>query len=334
MGELGVAWLTANSDASGWRCAGRLRGASIRGAHSAVPLVAPLDAPTGLDLPGWSRTEFLQRVTAESLAVLVDANWRDASLVEELAQRGASVWLEDGLAWPDDWVESLADHCRANGGQFLAGTPLRTRPDVREVHRALADRTLGDPGVLRLHDWRSDSTPLAGAPLADGSSLANAALSAEARGVLDLVLWLLDAVPNVVWATRPAPQPEDATPPGDRRPLQVHLGFASGAMALLDRARLPGSQPDYFSLSVLGTAGAAYADDHHNRQLVLTTSGPRAISTPFGDTARRELWQQFVEAARDDQAAERGRQERQRLRRVAEAVQQSLETGAAVPLAP
>ncbi|MFN5297709.1 MAG: hypothetical protein ACK5HA_05375, partial [Planctomycetaceae bacterium] len=85
MGELGVAWLTANSDASGWRCAGRLRGASIRGAHSAVPLVAPLDAPTGLDLPGWSRTEFLQRVTAESLAVLVDANWRDASLVEELA---------------------------------------------------------------------------------------------------------------------------------------------------------------------------------------------------------------------------------------------------------
>lgn len=334
VGDRGVAWLTTTAAASGWRCAGRLRGAVVRGVHSTTPLVAPPDAPTGFPLPGWSWTELLRQVQAQALAVLVDANWRDAGLVEELARQGATLWLEDGLAWPDERVDSWAALCRAKGGQCLAGHPLRTRPDVREVRRAIVDGTLGEPGVLRLHDWRGTPLPEAATASPAHSRQDSGALSAETRGVLDLVLWLLDAVPNLVWATRPAPHAVDDAAPEHASPLQVHLGFASGAMALLDRARLPGGQPDYFSLSVLGTGGGAYADDHHNRQLVLTESGPRAVSTTFGDSARRHLWQQFVEAARDDLAPRREREARDRLRRVVAAVEAALRTGAAVPLSP
>ena len=59
--------------------------------------------------------------------------------------------------------------------------------------------------------------------------------------------------------------------------IQIHLGFPGGGMAVIDYSRgLPG-HADYDSLSVIGSSGAAYADDHHNSHLLYSSDGPRAV---------------------------------------------------------
>ena len=67
-------------------------------------------------------------------------------------------------------------------------------------------------------------------------------------------------------------------------------------MAVLDFARgLPEGQ-GYESLHVIGTTGAAYADDHHNTHLVYRGGEPRARISGHGSYhVAREL-QEFVDA--------------------------------------
>jgi hypothetical protein len=69
-------------------------------------------------------------------------------------------------------------------------------------------------------------------------------------------------------------------------------------MALIDYSgRLPGGD-GYDSLSVIGSAGAAYADDHQNRQLAYQGGCPRAMLTGEGDAHLTTLVQEFVDALR------------------------------------
>jgi len=337
-----VAWLTRHDTGSGQRVASRLHGARVVGVHSPQPLVPPTDAPVGGELPHWNLGEFLQQVRDRRLTVLVDSSWTDAPLVEQLANAGVALWLESAVEWPETWLAALHRLSHQTGSPLITGFPLRCRPDVVEVHQALATGSLGDPGVLRLHDWQSPPTPgKSSSPDRSGESSPAAPgsrpqVSNADAATLDLGLWLLDALPEIVWASRPSaagnshPDPEQQAHAAS--PLLVHLGFASGAMALIDRASLPGDQPPYFSLSVIGTRGAAYADDHHNRQLLLTERGPVAVASPWGDAPRRMSWQSLVDASREPGASDRRERELQRLARVLAGVRESLVSGRAVRL--
>jgi hypothetical protein len=81
--------------------------------------------------------------------------------------------------------------------------------------------------------------------------------------------------------------------------VQVHLGFPGGGMALLDfDGRLPPGD-GYRSLSVIAFAGAAYADDHTNMQLVYRGGHPQAVRTEEHAGQLAELAQEFVDALRD-----------------------------------
>ena len=88
---------------------------------------------------------------------------------------------------------------------------------------------------------------------------------------IDVACWLLGDWPEGVYACA-LPGVEQATSTG----VQIHLGFAGGGMALIDVARRNAAgAADYFAISLIGSDGAAYADDQHNTNLVLNVHGPR-----------------------------------------------------------
>lgn len=114
--------------------------------------------------------------------------------------------------------------------------------------------------------------------------------------------------------------------------MQVHLGFADDRMALIDVANLPAGGHEYYSLSVIGASGAAYADDHHNMQLLLAGDRPQALRTSQGDQVLLATVREYLEATGESREPRCGSGEWKLVRRVEAAVERSLRNGQAVML--
>jgi predicted dehydrogenase len=195
---------------------------------------------------------------------------KDAPIVSFLAG-GKHVLLTAEPWLSSDLLEAWSAATSA-GARLAVVNPDRYLPS-RQLVKEQSAGPLGAPGLLRLHRWTPAGT--AWNLLRD----------------LDLALWLVGQLPDVVYAVGQQGEPA----PGDS--VQVHLGFPGGGMALLDHACLPPGD-GYQSLSVIGAAGAAYADDHQNVQLVYRGGRPEAIRTEEGVVALAALVQDFVDALR------------------------------------
>lgn len=144
--------------------------------------------------------------------------------------------------------------------------PDRFLPSRQLIRQQLDSGKLGDVGLVRVHRWEPTKTQVEDVP-------------AETFGLptglfrdLDLVLWLVGQSPNAIHAVE---QSDAANSRG--RSIQVHLGFPSGAMALIDYSNQLPDGDGYQSLSVIASSGAAYADDHQNMQLVFRGGRPQAV---------------------------------------------------------
>lgn len=125
----------------------------------------------------------------------------------------------------------------------------RFYPSVAAVRANLTDGQLGEPGLLRIHHW----------------SVATQEVAPLAFAQLDLARWFFGGTPTHVHALARAGS------------LLLHLGYPNDGMALIDVAsNRPGPAP-YYSLHLIGSTGAAYADDHHNNHLHLAADGPRVL---------------------------------------------------------
>ena len=60
---------------------------------------------------------------------------------------------------------------------------------------------------------------------------------------------------------------------------------------------------DYFSLSIIGGTGAAYADDHHNMNLLFAGDQPNALRTSQGRSDLAGQLQEFVDAIHEQRQA-------------------------------
>ncbi|MEX0725007.1 MAG: hypothetical protein WD065_01975 [Planctomycetaceae bacterium] len=159
-----------------------------------------------------------------------------------------------------------------------AGIPLmiaplqRYTPAAQSIKSALDSGKLGTPGLLRIHRWEN-------APSDDARW--------QMQPEFDLVRWLFGALPLTIYAIG------DKTDQATYR--QVHLGFPEGGMALVDHTDSLKGKADYFSLSLIGSTGAAYADDHHNQQLLFHNGdGPTALRTGQGDFALINSLREFA----------------------------------------
>ena len=67
-------------------------------------------------------------------------------------------------------------------------------------------------------------------------------------------------------------------------------------MALIDLDQSIPSESTYYSLSLIGSSGAAYADDHRNMNLILGPGGMHAVLTSQGSVGLFNLIDDFANA--------------------------------------
>ena len=141
--------------------------------------------------------------------------------------------------------------------------PQRLLPSRQLVKRELDAGKLGEPGLIRIHHWEAAGVE------ADTAHELPAALLQQ----IDVILWLMGKSPTVVYAI----ENSEAAKARPGRYLQIHLGFPGDAMALLVYSSLHPPGDPYRSLHVIGSAGAAYADDQQNMQLLYKGGQPRGV---------------------------------------------------------
>jgi hypothetical protein len=225
----------------------------------------------------------------------------DLAAVSRLLAGGKHVLLADGSCPPVDVLDQLATS--AGRARLAVVNPDAHLPSRQLVRQLLHAGKLGGPGLVRLHRWEPAGQP-----------------SALVRD-LEMVLGLVGSPAHLVYAVENAPAGF----------VQVHLGFAGGATALLDHARLPAGDA-YGSLSVIGSSGAAHADDHGNVQLLYRGGPPLAVRTGEGLAPLASLLQDFidgVQAGRDFADTLAGWRS---ALRVSNAVRLSLTSRQAIPL--
>jgi predicted dehydrogenase len=168
---------------------------------------------------------------------------------------------------------ALMQECRTRDVRLMVGFSDRFRPSVQAIKQSLDSGQLGDPGLIRVHRWCS--------PRSHATELSSA---------IDLAIWMFQAMPTEVYAVERG-QSDDYVDF-----LQVHLGFPNGGMGLIDVSEPLWSADGYSSLSLIGSTGAAYADDHHNQQLLFRGEHALALKTGGGDAARLAQLRDFVDA--------------------------------------
>ena len=212
-------------------------------------------------------------------AVLVSADRRDAVEAASGALAAGKHTLLERSPLDAVAIESLTDAARAATARLMVGGGLRYAASLQAVHQSVASRQIGQPGLLRAHRWlpTADAEP--------GVSLQGGQLLEE----IDVALWLFGQLPTHVLASGAA------TPETGGAFVQIHLGFPDQGMALLDYDVLT-QGAGYFSLSLIGSQGAAYADDHHNTQLLFRGGAPAGLTTAGGGCGRLGQLQEFATA--------------------------------------
>lgn len=237
--------------------------------------------------------------------------------VERYLAAGKHVLLTTDARPLRDRMGVLIHTARQAGAQLSAVNPDHALPSRQLIRQQIASGKLGEVGLVRIHRWEPSTTE---------GVLNRASLPSPLVGDLELALWLFGRSPDVVYAVEQTAN-KQATENGDL--LQVHLGFSGGGMAMITYSnRLPPGD-GYQSLSVIGSSGAAYADDHQDRQLVFTGGSPLAVRGGEGITLT-PVMQEFVDALREQRDLSAGLSTWTRAWEVADAVQRSTESRQAV----
>lgn len=233
----------------------------------------------------------------------------DLTTLGQLLAAKAHVLLIADPCPPGTKIQGAFTFAQSVGVRLAVVNPDRYLPSRRLI-RGQLPVPLGEPGLIRLHRWEPAGAATAGLPdplLRD----------------LDVVLWLAGRRPDCVFAVG-----HQSDAPG--RYVQVHLGLPGGGMALLDYTdRLPPGD-DYRSLSVIASSGAAHADDHQNVQLVYRGGHPQALRTEETAGMLAAIAQDFIDAIRSGREPEGGVEGWRDVFAVADAVERSLASGAAV----
>ena len=265
----------------------------------------------GASITANSLEKLLERgADAFDAVIISESNHARSSLALQAAEAGKHVLTASPLAPSVEDAEKVVDACRSADVRLMASSSLRFMPSHQAVKNALAEGKLGEPGLLRMHRWSQPSGPNSADDIVLGGSVVG----------IDLALWMFGGSPTEVYAV------------GRPGYAQVHLGFPDGGMALIDEARTLPDGDGYLSLSLIGSTGAAYADDHHNRNLVFRGGDPSAIDTSQGSAALTAQLEEFVSAVEEGREPAASGAENRTALQVAEAAVTSLQSQQALRL--
>ena len=226
-------------------------------------------------------------------AVVIQADCAEhASLAVAAARGGKHVLVDSPLALTVESADMAIAACDAAGGRLMVGQSLRFAPAQQTLKERLSSGKLGTPGLLRIHRWE----PLAsGDGWQSGHDVLREGTPFLARAIpaIDLANWLFETRPTHVYAVGCKQSSGELESPDY---FQIHLGFPEGGMVLIDEARTLPRGDAYFSLSVIGSMGAAYADDHHNMNLLYRGGAPAALNANHGDLHVLSQLEEFTRA--------------------------------------
>ena len=323
-----LALIGCDSAASYAAISSRLSGATITAvADSDAATAEAARVELGAAVSGDTLEELLAAHGDAFEAVVVDApvDCR-AQLAGRAAEAGKHVLVETPIATSALKADGVLSAAERAGVRLMAGNLARFAPAGATVKEVLDSGELGEPGLLRIHRWESLGTGSWPALDEEQGSVVVRNLSAE----IDLAIWLFGGLPTEVYATG-----RRVSHGGIDQPdyVQVHLGFEGDGMSLIDYSVSLPPGPGYHFLSMIGSKGAAYADDHHNVNLVYGAGGTRALGAGQGAGHILAQLQEFVDAVSEDrEPASTGADGRSALQ-VAEAAAESMCSGRTARLA-
>ena len=273
----------------------RLSGAAITAVADADPVTA-VAARVALGATASSATlEGLLDANGDSFdAVVVDASAHlRGQLAISAAKAGKHLLVDTPIALSLEESEAVVDAAEKSGARLMAGNLGRFAAAGATVKEALDSGELGEPGLLRIHRWESLGTGSWPALDQEQGSVVVRDLSAD----VDLAIWLFGGLPTEVYATGRRVSHGGIDEPDY---VQVHLGFDGDGMSVIDHSASLPRGSGYHFLSMIGSKGAAYADDHHNVNLVYGSGGTRAQGPGHGAGHILAQLQEFVDAVSED----------------------------------
>jgi predicted dehydrogenase len=226
----------------------------------------------------------------------------------DVASRGQHLLIDFAALTNIAEIDAVVAACRDANVRLMFAQPLRFLPSIQAIWQSLDAGELGEPGLLRVHRWVDDR----------GGEL-NQLLVRE----IDLANFLFGRPPETVYAVAR----ENGESP---RFVQVHLGFTDGGMAMIDISTCLPEGDNYYSLSLIGTDGSVYADDHHNMQLLY--SGGPAVAERTGECPLHwtEPLREFAAAIDESRASAIGDDSARAALRVTAAVRRVIDLGNAM----
>ena len=248
------------------------------------------------------------QTSAESFDALIVRSSSDSlsEIASIAAKAGKHLLIENGFDEYSMEMDSTDQAFRSAGITLMIGNTMRYQPSVQTIKRTLGEGKLGEPGLFRMHQWFTEN----------GS--ADQSLMGPAVAGIDLAVWLFGNAPTSVYSLK-----SDGY-------LQIHLGFPADGMAILDFAGKLQGGDDYTSLSFIGSTGAAYADDHHNRNLLFTEGVSKSIETGQGGFAYINQLKEFATAVNEKREPSPSSKEAKTVFEVTEAVQASIDENCAM----
>jgi predicted dehydrogenase len=216
-------------------------------------------------------------------AVIIHGDLRDSlTNCRRAAVAGKHILLQQLLAFSAQDAAEVVATC--TGIRLMAGHSLHFLPEVQAIHKSLMAGQLGEPGLLRMHCWE---------PASRKSEPSTDRISDRLTSAIDLAIWLFGQTPSHTHTTARVPV---GGAPAEYEYLQAHLGFDRGGMAIIDHARNLPRGGGYRSITLIGSKGAAYVDDHNNSQLLYRGGRPVALPADESESQLLANLQEFVAA--------------------------------------
>jgi len=159
-------------------------------------------------------------------------------------------------------------------GTLMPATPWRFIPAIQAVKASIDAGKLGEIGLIRIHRWNALAT--------EGTY----GIPSRIIPDIDIATWFFGSQPQKLVAQQ--------SPLADHY-IQIHLHFENGGMVVIDETSALPNGGDYFSLTVIGGTGAAYADDHRNMNLIVDGVYPHAIRTGQRAVHLAQQLQKFID---------------------------------------
>ena len=289
-------------------------------------------------------------LAAVDASVFVGSRTPDPDEMLQIVSDGKPVLLANDTVFAMEGLDATLDR-ESSESRIAVMNPDRWLPSRRLISDELKGTKLGPVGLIRSHRWEASGS---------GGVIDSNGLPPGLLRDLDLVVWLKQALPNLIFATQagisesshgPAAcdkrgltlsghavfeaisMPSKESDPFCHRlpgPIQVHLGFGDGTMALVGYSGALPDKQGYQSLSVICANGAISADDHSNRQLVFCAGAAQADPSDEGILSVVSLIQQFVDGLSSAHDFEAGVMAWRQVRTLAKHVRRSLDSRQAV----